>query len=305
LNNFSVHILGSSAAVPSLERSCSGQLVTCNNRNILIDCGEGTQLQLRKFNLSIQRINTILISHLHGDHFFGLFGLLGTMSLLGRTSGIDIYGPPELQNILEVIFNASQTRLDFPFTFHAIVGEEKHLLFEDAGMRIFAFPLRHRIKTFGFQVEEKFQRFPLDKRKLELHEVSNEHRKLLAEGCDFQRMDGTWLRYEEFSLPQPDARCYAYCSDTMPFKALTKYLEGTTTLYHEATFLKDRKKRANETFHSTAEDAGLQALNAGVKQLLIGHYSSRYTSILELEEEAKQVFPNATAVKDGDIFGIL
>lgn len=304
MNNFSVHILGSSAAVPSLERSCSGQLVTCNNRNILIDCGEGTQLQLRKYNLSIQRINTILISHLHGDHFYGLFGLLGTMSLLGRTSGIEIFGPPELQNILQVVFNASQTRLDFPFTFHAIETEEKHLIFEDAGLKIFAFPLRHRIKTFGFQIEEKHQRFPLDKRKLELHAVSNEHRKLLAEGCDFQRMDGTWMRFEDFALPKPKIRAYAYCSDTMPFKALTKYLEGTTTLYHEATFLKDRKKRANETFHSTAEDAGLQALNVGVNHLLIGHYSSRYSSVLELEEEAKGVFSNTTAVKDGDCFPI-
>jgi ribonuclease Z len=279
-------------------------MVNCNNRNILIDCGEGTQLQLRKFNLPIQRINTILISHLHGDHFFGLPGLLGTMSLLGRTSGIELFGPPELQNILEVIFNASQTKLDFPFTFHAIIGEEKHLIFEDSGVRIWAFPLRHRIKSFGFQIQEKHQRFALDKRQLELHSVSNEHRKLLAEGCDFQRLDGSWLRHEDFSLPNPKARCYAYCSDTMPFKALTKYLENTTTLYHEATFLKDRKKRANETFHSTAEDAGVQALNSGAKQLLIGHFSSRYTNILELEEEAKQVFTNTTAVKDGDCFTV-
>lgn len=270
-----------------------------------MDCGEGTQLQLRKFNLSIQRINTILISHLHGDHFFGLPGLLGTMSLLGRTSGIEIFGPPELQQILEVIFNASQTRLDFPFKFYPIECKIKQVVFEDSGVKIHAFPLRHRIKTYGFYIEEKPQRFPLDKVKLEAKEVSNEHRKLLAQGADFQKFDGTWMRFEDFALPKPSVRVYSYCSDTMPFKELTDYLEGSTTLYHEATFLMDRKKRANETFHSTALDAALQATKAQVKLLLIGHFSSRYSNILELEDEAKIEFSNTIAVKDGDCFNIL
>jgi len=304
LNNFSVHILGSSAAIPSVNRSCSGHFVSCNNRNILIDCGEGTQLQLRRFNLPIQRINTILISHLHGDHFYGLPGLLGTMSLLGRTSGIEVFGPAELENILEVIFKSGQTRLNFPFTFHPIECAAKHIIFEDAGIKIHAFPLRHRITTFGFSIEEKHQRFSLDKKKLEEFNISNEQRKLLARGGDFQRIDGTWIRYNDFAGPKRPVRVYSYCSDTMPFQALDEYLQGTTTLYHEATFMQDQKKRAVETFHSTAEDAAQQALRSGINLLLIGHFSSRYQEIEGFENEARQIFVPTSAVKDGDCFQV-
>jgi ribonuclease Z len=305
LNNFSVHILGSSAAVPNLDRYCSGQFVTCNNRNVLIDCGEGTQLQLRRFNLPIQRINIILISHLHGDHFYGLPGLLGTMSLLGRTSGIRLYGPPELKMILDVVFNASQTKFEFPFEFFPLENTCRQMIYEDSGLRIFAFPLKHRIKTFGFSLEEIHQKFPLDKDKVEKDGLTNDQRRLLSEGRDFERLDGSWVRFSEYTLAKPIPRMYSYCSDTMPFGKLNEYLEGTTTLYHEATFLKDRKARANETFHSTAEDAGNQALRAQVNKLLIGHFSSRYTSVDPLVEEAKMVFPNAMAVKDGDCIEIL
>jgi ribonuclease Z len=163
LNNFNALVLGSSAAVPTTERSCSAQLVHCNNRYILIDCGEGTQQQLRRFNAPFQRINHILISHLHGDHFYGLPGLLGTMSLLGRTTGIQLYGPPELLEILTVIFRASETKLTFNFTFIPLEMKSKEVIYEDEGMCMAAFPLKHRIKTFGFSVEEKFQRLKINK----------------------------------------------------------------------------------------------------------------------------------------------
>ena len=305
MSNFSVHILGSGAAVPSLERSCSGQLVICNNRHILIDCGEGTQLQLRKFNLPIQRINTILISHLHGDHFYGLPGLLGTMSLLGRTTGIEIFGPADLGDILAVIFKGSQTKLDFPFTFHPIAPTARTTIFEDAGLCIYAFPLKHRIPCYGYAVQEKHQRFRLDIDKVEEAGFSHDHRKLLSEGVDFQRMDGTWIKYQDYTLAKPEVKMYAYCSDTMPFKKLTEYLDGTTTLYHESTFMEDRKQRANETFHSTASDAANQAVKSKVKQLLLGHFSSRYSQIDGLLAEASNLFQNTRAVRDGDQFEIL
>lgn len=178
------------------------------------------------------------------------------------------------------------------------------MIYEDSGLRIFAFPLKHRIKTFGFSLEEIHQKFPLDKEKVEKDGLTNEQRRLLSEGRDFERLDGSWVRFSEYTLAKPIPRMYSYCSDTMPFGKLNEYLEGTTTLYHEATFLKDRKERANETFHSTAEDAGKQAFRTQVNKLLIGHFSSRYASVEPLEEEAKMVFPNALAVKDGNCIEI-
>jgi len=304
LNNFNVLILGSSAAVPTTSRACSSQLVNCNNRYLLIDCGEGTQIQLRKFNAPFQRINHILISHLHGDHFYGLPGLLGTMSLLGRTSGIKIYGPPALLDILMVMFKASDTKLNFNFSFTALEMKTKDIVFEDDGMRISAFPLKHRIKTFGFQIEEKFQRYKINKQAILESKLTNEHFKLLTQGKDFQRLDGSWVKYVDYTLPMPTPRIYSYCSDTKPFPNQSGFLKGTSTLYHEATFLNDRKERAEQTFHSTAKDAALMALSCGARKLLLGHFSSRYVDTLGHTNEAQEIFKDVEAVKDGEIYEV-
>ena len=297
-------MLGSSAAVPTTERSCSAQLVHCNNRYILIDCGEGTQQQLRRFNAPFQRINHILISHLHGDHFYGLPGLLGTMSLLGRTTGIQLYGPPELLEILTVIFRASETKLTFNFTFIPLEMKSKEVIYEDEGMCVFAFPLKHRIKTFGFSVEEKFQRLKINKNAVEGSSLSIEHLKLLAQGKDFQRIDGSWVFYKDYTLPPPPSRIYSYCSDTKPFPILKSYTEGTTTLYHEATFLSDKSDRAKQTFHSTAAEAASLAREIGARKLLMGHFSSRYPNTDQHLVEAKECFEHVEAVIDGVTYQI-
>ncbi|MFM7596040.1 MAG: ribonuclease Z [Flavobacteriales bacterium] len=297
-------MLGSAAAVPTSERSCSSQLVYCNNRYVLIDCGEGTQQQLRKFNAPIQRINHILISHLHGDHFYGLPGLLGTMSLLGRTSGIQLYGPSALLEILTVIFRASETTLSFNFTFIPLDMNTKEVIFEDDGMRISAFPLKHRIKTFGFSIEEKFQRLKINKNTVMGSNLSNEHLKLLAQGKDFQRLDGSWVMHKDYTIPPSQTRTYSYCSDTKPFPALSDYTQGTTTLFHEATFLSDKKERAKLTFHSTAEEAASLAKVISARKLLLGHFSSRYPDTDQHIEEAKVHFEQVEAVKDGNVYPI-
>jgi ribonuclease Z len=304
LNNFNVLILGSSAAIPTTSRACSAQLVNCNNRYVLIDCGEGTQMQLRKFNAPFQRINHILISHLHGDHFYGLPGLLGTMSLLGRTAGVHVYGPPALLDILMVMFRASETKLSFNFTFIPLEMKTKALIFEDEGMRISAFPLKHRIKTFGFQIEEKFQRYKIDKEAISEANLNKEHLKLLAQGKDFQRLDGSWVNYADYTLPMPTPRVYSYCSDTKPFKDQAEYLQGTSTLYHEATFLIDRKERAEQTFHSTAKDAAVMAVASSAKKLLLGHFSSRYGDTIGHVNEAMEIFQNVEAVQDGEVYEV-
>lgn len=304
MNNFNALVLGSSAAVPTTERSCSAQLVYCNNRYVLIDCGEGTQQQLRKFNAPFQRINHILISHLHGDHFYGLPGLIGTMSLLGRTTGIQVYGPPELLEILLVIFRASETTLSFNFNFIPLEMKTKEVIFEDEGMRISGFPLKHRIKTFGFSIEEKFQRLKINKNAVEGSTLSIEHLKLLAQGKDFQRLDGSWVFHKDFTLAPPPSRIYSYCSDTKPFPALKSYTKGTTTLYHEATFLSDKKERAKQTFHSTAAEAACLAKEIGARKLLLGHFSSRYPNTDQHLTEAKAYFENVDAVNDGFTYQI-
>jgi ribonuclease Z len=304
LNNFNALVLGSSAAVPTTERSCSAQLVHCNNRYVLIDCGEGTQQQLRRFNAPFQRINHILISHLHGDHFYGLPGLLGTMSLLGRTTGIQLYGPPELLEILSVIFRASETTLTFNFTFIPLEMKSKEVIYEDEAMCMFAFPLKHRIKTFGFSVQEKFQRLKINKNAVEGSTLNNEHLKLLAQGKDFQRIDGSWVSYKDYTLPPPPSRIYSYCSDTKPFPALKSYTEGTTTLYHEATFLSDKSDRAKQTFHSTAAEAASLAREIGARKLLMGHFSSRYPNTDQHLAEAKECFEHVEAVIDGVTYQI-
>jgi len=226
------------------------------------------------------------------------------MSLLGRTSGVQLYGPPELMEILSVIFRASETKLNFNFTFVPLELNSKEMIFEDEGMCIYAFPLKHRIKTFGFSIVEKFQRLKIDKNAVSGTNLSNEHLKLLAQGVNFQRIDGSWVYYKDYTLPMPNPRMYSYCSDTKPFEALKTYVEGTTTLYHEATFLNDRKDRAKQTFHSTASDAASLAMEICVRKLLLGHFSSRYANSDQHIQEAQEFFQSVEAVQDGITYEI-
>lgn len=272
---------------------------------MLVDCGEGTQLRLREFGAPFQRINHILISHLHGDHFYGLPGLLGTMSLLGRSAGIQLYGPSELLSILKVIFKASETKLSFNFNFIPLTMTDHQTIYEDDGMKISAFPLKHRIQTFGFCIEEKHQRLKINKQAIIGSDLSNEHLKLLAQGKDFQRLDGTWVRHADYTIQPSKARKYAYCSDTKPFPRLIEFLAGCSTLYHEATFLSDKSERAKETFHTTAAEAGKIANSIGVKRLLLGHFSSRYASTLAHVDEASQFFSSVLAVEDGESYEVM
>jgi ribonuclease Z len=299
---FSVTILGSGAALPTPKRGPSSQYVECNGRHILIDCGEGTQNAIRKNHIHLQKITHILISHLHGDHYFGLVGLLSTMHLLGRDKGIVVYGPKELEQIVRLQLEVGGARLNFSITFIVLNPKDKELIFEDKQIEIFAFPLIHRIPTTGFQIKEKPKERPLDAEKFKEQNLSLTLAPKLKRGENVQLEDGRIIYADDYTFAAPPVKSYSYCSDTKYDPTICKHIFGSTMLYHEATFLHQMLDRAIQTFHTTAQQAALIAQEAKVRRLLLGHLSSRYeTGDLHLAE-AKQFFENTLVVEDGDVY---
>ena len=256
---FSVTVLGSNSAIPTLQRNPSAHLLNANERLFLIDCAEGTQLQLRRYNIHFQRIKHIFISHLHGDHFYGLIGFLTSLHLLGRKDDMHLYAHPELQQIIDLQLAASRTTLRYSLIFHPLLSDRKELILEAERLKVFTFPLLHSIPTNGFLF-------------LEQHSSTQRNR-------------------------QP--RSYAYCADTIYTEDIIQYFRGVDLLYHEATFLHNMVDSAHEKFHSTALEAATIAVKAGVKRLLIGHFSARYDELQPLLDEARAVFPDTELAEDG------
>jgi len=303
--DFSVTILGSGAALPTFSRNPTSQYIICNNRHILIDCGEGTQIQMRKFGVKFQRITHILISHLHGDHFFGLVGLLSTMHLLGRDQGIKIYGPEGLEQIIRSQLEIGGAKLDFSIEFKTLDGKSAGLLFEDKLIEIYSFPLKHRIPTNGFLIKEK------EKERILLGELFKQDKLSIALIPFFKRgedvvdeLTGKVYLHKKYTLNPKKTFSYAYCSDTMYYEKVVPYIENSTVLYHEATFLEKDRSRAKATYHSTAIDAAKIAEKAKVGRLLLGHLSARFENGIEHEKEAKTVFGNVEVVEDGNIYEV-
>lgn len=296
---FEITILGSGAALPTSLRNPSAQYIFCNDRHILIDCGEGTQNQLRKYNIRLQKISHILISHLHGDHFFGLVGLLSSMHLLGRDQGITIYGPQGLEQIIRLQLEIGGAKLGFGLEFVALDGKTSGLLFEDKRIEIHTFPLKHRIPTNGFRISEKPYERSLDGEKFRRDKLSLTYIPAFKRGEDVQLEDGTVLFAEDYTFPARKSRSYAYCSDTVYLESIVPHIENADVLYHEATFLKNMEDRAIATFHSTAEQAAHIAKKSNVGLLLLGHLSARYESGHAHAAEAKTVFENTMVVEDG------
>lgn len=306
MNNFSLTVLGSASALPTLNRSTSSQILTYHNRLFLLDCGESTQLQMRKFHVPFQRINEIFISHLHGDHFLGLPGLLSTMNLLGRTDGISIYAPPQLADILNAIFSATRDVMVYPYKVIPLIMKQEEVILDDDTIRITAFPLNHRVPTFGFKFEEKFKKLKVNIEAIKKNNINPVHLQTLVTGRDVELIDGTVLKYKDFTIPPSRARIFSYCTDTAPFVGLSDFLKNTTTLYHEATFLIDKHDRAKKTFHSTASDAGKLASDLGVEKLLMGHFSGRYNNTMGHIEEAQQFFKGEViAIEDGGVYPVI
>lgn len=296
---FELLVLGSSSAAPTSHRNPSAQLLNIAERFCLIDCGEATQIQLRKYKAKFQKIDHIFISHLHGDHFFGLPGLLSSMHLLGRKQEIHIYAPKELKDIIDKINSVSETRLNYEVIWHFTKNDKQHLLFEDEKIEVHSFPMKHRIFCTGFLFIEKKLMRKIDKFQLEKYKVSVADIQKLRMGEDVISEEGERIPNKILTIDPPDSRSFAYCSDTIYDEELVKYIKGVDLLYHESTFLNDKAKRAEETFHSTAEQAAKIASAANVKQLMLGHYSARYGDTEAFVNEASPFFKNVLLATEG------
>ncbi|HLC83629.1 MAG TPA: ribonuclease Z [Bacteroidia bacterium] len=300
MQNFELTILGCSSATPTSNRNPTAQLLNVAERFFLIDCGEATQIQLRKFKLKFQRINHIFISHLHGDHYLGLMGLISSMHLLGRTIELHLYCPAELQEIIEIQFKHSQSYIKFPIIYHPHQYIDNDLIFEDERVEVRTIVLNHRIPCCGFIFKEKPHLANISKDTIHLFQLTVEEIIAIKEGSDLTKRSGEVIKNVELIIPKKKPRSYAYCSDTCYDERVVELVKGVDLLYHEATFLHEMEARAKETYHSTALQAGLVAKNANVKKLMIGHYSARYKDLQPLLDEAKSVFENTVLAVEGE-----
>ncbi|MAO71364.1 MAG: ribonuclease Z [Flavobacteriales bacterium] len=297
--SYELTILGCSSAIPSLKKNPTAQLLNANERFFLIDCAEGTQIQLRKYKFKFQKISRIFISHLHGDHYFGLIGLLSSMHLLGREKELHIYAHVKLKQIIDVQLEASNTELCYPLFFHIINPETDEVLFEDKKIKISTFPLSHGIDCNGFLFEEKRSPRKIISEKVKQYNIPVEQIKTIKNGKNFISEDGRVIFNSELTIENKKPSSYAFCSDTKYCESIIKKIKGVSLLYHEATFMNDRKNRAKETNHSTTIDAATIAKLAEVSHLLIGHFSQRYRDENLLLEESKSVFKNTLLAKQG------
>lgn len=301
---FQITILGSGSATPTLRSHPSAQVVEVGGDCYLIDCGEGTQYRLLEHHLRPGRLKGIFISHLHGDHYFGLFGLLTSLSLAQRLDALSLVGPRGLSEVLTEVFRQSDTRLSYPIHFYEARPPHPYLIFETAQFTVTTLPLLHRVPCTGFLIKEKPGSRRLNKAML-TPEMRHEHLRALKNGEDVLDEEGSLLyACSAYTSAPPSPRSYAYCSDTLYRPELSEYLWGVDCLYHEATFREDQLERAQKTHHSTARQAALLASEARVGKLLIGHLSSRYSDAYPSLAEARAVFPETYLAEEGKVYDI-
>lgn len=304
MNSFSVTILGSSSALPTSHRFPTSQVVRLNEQLFLVDCGEGTQIQLRKCGFKMGRINHIFISHLHGDHIYGLPGLISSLALYGKKGELHIYAHSELQQMMEGMMKFMNEITDLTVKYHPLNFKRSAIVFQDRRIRISSFPLKHRISCCGFLFQELSSELHLDKSAIGKYEIPIAQRSNIKQGADLLLADGTVIPNEQLTLPATPARSYAFCTDTLYLPKILPVIQGVDLLYHEATFGGDLSELARKTFHSTSLQAAEIACSAGAKKLVIGHFSSRYKSVESLVEEARTIFPETYAANDGDVYDI-
>lgn len=301
--NFFVTILGSNSAFPAYGRYPSAQVVHFNNALFLIDCGEGTQIQMSKYRIRRNRINHIFISHLHGDHVFGLPGLLTSFTQLSREAPIHIYGPEGIRELTETILRLSHSRINYDIEYSEFAHQGLVPAYEDQAVRVMAFPLRHRVQTYGYLFAEKPRPFNVRKEMISRYGLTTEQILDLKSGNDIV-LDGRELPFEDMTLPRDPLRSYAYCSDTAYHDAIVPYIRRVQVLYHETTFMDALAELAEYSKHSTAKQAARIAQMAEAGALITGHYSSRYRDVGPLLEEARSIFRPTYPGLEGNAYHI-
>lgn len=302
--SFKITILGSSGAVPAFGRMPSAQFVEVQNHYFLIDCGEGAQMQLMKYNLYLHRIDHVFISHLHGDHYLGLMGLLFTLHLNRRATDLHLYSHKGLDEIIITQLKYSKSALNFKIIFHTLTPGEREVIYEDHQLTVETIPLAHKINCSGFLIREKVKPRRIDKSVLPAELPYSQILTLKAGGDILDEAGNVLHKNEALTFPPRKSRSYAYCSDTQYDENIVEQITGVDVLYHEATFITEDKEKAFETMHSTAAQAAMIALKANAGRLLIGHFSARYRELMPVLEEAQQHFTKTSLATEGETFQI-
>ena len=298
MEKFELHILGCGSALPTTRHFATSQVVNLRDKLFMIDCGEGAQMQLRKSRLKFSRLNHIFISHLHGDHCFGLMGLISSFGLLGRTAELHIHSPKGLEELLTPMLNFFCHTLAYKVIFHEFDTRQTSVVYEDRSMTVTTIPLQHRIPCCGFLFAEKARPNHIIRDMVDFYKVPVYELNRIKNGSDYVTPEGEVIANTRLTRPSDPPRKYAYCSDTIFRPEIVKQLSGVDLLFHEATFAESELARAKETYHTTAAQAARIALEAGVRQLVIGHFSARYEDESILLKEASAVFPNTILAKE-------
>lgn len=297
-----LQILGCYAATPRTMSNPTAQVLEVNGHLFLIDCGEGTQVQLRKNKIKFSRIQHVFISHLHGDHFFGLPGLISTFRLLGRDKELHIYGPKGIKEAITLLMKLGNSWTNYPLIFHELESKEPELIFEDDTLMVTTIPLDHRIYTNGFLFQEKEGDRKLDIQAVGKYGIEKEYYREIKKGVDYILPNGQVLSNTELTKDPPAPKSYAYCSDTGYFEYIVPLIKDSDVLYHEATFLESEAHLSSTTKHSTAREAATIAKEAGVGKLILGHFSTRYKNIERFKDEATEIFDTVELADDGKVF---
>ena len=296
---FRVHILGCGSALPTLKHNATSQIVEIRGKMFMVDCGEGTQISLRRSHINFMKVQGVFISHLHGDHCFGLIGMISTFGMMGRTANLNIYAPAALEPLLKEELDMFCSGLEFEVVFHAVDTTRQQVIYEDRSLCVESIPLEHRVPCCGFLFREKLTLPHIRRDMIDFYEIPLSQVQTIKNGADWTLEDGTVVPHERLTTPSDPPRSYAFCSDTRYMPRLAKTIEGVNLLYHESTYDNENEAKAAKYHHSTAAQAAQVARDAHVGKLLLGHYSARYENEKVMLEEAREIFPNAELSNEG------
>lgn len=301
---FKIHILGCGSALPTLRHNPSAQVVEIREKQFLVDCAEGTQMQMRRSRIGFNKLSAVFISHIHGDHCFGLIGMLSSFGLLGRTMPLSIYAPKELKPVLDMLLATFCNDFDYDIHFHAVDTTRKQVIYEDRSLTVESIPLRHRLPCSGFLFREKptlphIRRDMIDFYHIPISQINN-----IKNGASWTDEDGNEIPNSRLTRPADPPRSYAYCSDTCYMEELAGMIEGVTCVYHESTYADGDIEKARKYFHSTASQAATVARDAHAGKLLLGHYSSKYDNEALILDQAREIFPNSELTTEGMVVNL-